>query len=89
MDINREIQTLYQEKRQSQENKVVKEVKNNPTAFYKYANKYRKDTSKIGYLKEGSKHEDDLKKMANILNQLYKSVFTTPKDKPELSLKPP
>ena len=30
VDLDRETQILYQEKRQSEENKVIKEVKNNP-----------------------------------------------------------
>ena len=42
----------------------------------------------IGPLKLRSKCEDDPKKMANILSQQYKSVFTTPKDIPDVSLKP-
>ena len=40
-------------------------------------------------MRVGSKYEDDLKKMANILSQQYKLVFTTPKDVPNVSLKPP
>ena len=39
----------------------------------KYANKYRKYTSKIGPLKVGSEDEDDLKKMTNLISQQYKS----------------
>ena len=39
-------------------------------------------------MKVGSKYVDDLKKMATILSQQYKSVHTTPKGIPE-SLKPP
>ena len=35
------MQTLYKEKRNSEENKVITEVTNNPKAFSKYANKYR------------------------------------------------
>ena len=58
------MQTICKEKRQSEESKVIKEVNNNPKAFYKYANKYRKHTSKIGPLKVGCKYEDDRKKMA-------------------------
>ena len=40
-------------------------------------------------MKVGSKYEHDLMKMAKILTQQYKSVFTTPKDIPDVSLKPP
>ena len=39
-------------------------------------------------MKVGSKYEDDPKKMANIISQQYKSVFTTPKDTPDKLLKP-
>ena len=38
-------------------------------------------------MKVGSKYEDDSKKMANILTQQYKSVFTTPKYIPDVLLK--
>ena len=40
-------------------------------------------------MKVGSIYENDPKKMANILSQQYKSVFTIPKDIPDVSLKPP
>ena len=50
--------------------------------------KYRKYANKTGPLKVGSKYEDDPKKLANILTVKYKSVFTTPKDIPDVSLKP-
>ena len=40
-------------------------------------------------MKVGSKYEDDPRKMANILSQQNKSVFTTPKDIPDVSLKQP
>ena len=43
----------------------------------------------MGLLKVGSKYEDDTKKMASILAQKYKSVFITPKDIPDVSLKLP
>ena len=49
--LNKEIQTLYKEKRHSEENKVMKEVKKNPKEFHKHANKHRRCTSKIGPLK--------------------------------------
>ena len=88
VDLNREMQTLYKEKRNSEENKVITEVTNNPKAFSKYANKYRKYTSKLGPLKAWSKYEDDPKTMTKILTDQYKSVFTTPKDIPVVSLKP-
>ena len=55
IELNWEIKTLYQEKRQSEEKKVIKEDKNNLKAFHKYANKCRKYTSKIVLFKVGSK----------------------------------
>ena len=82
------MQTLYKEKRNSEENKVITKVTNNPKAFSKYVNKYRKYTSKLGPLKAWSKYEDDPKTMTKILTDQYKSVFTTPKDIPVVSLKP-
>ena len=61
----------------------------NHKAFYKYANKCRKYTSKRAPLNIESKNEDDPQKMANILTQLCKSVSTTQKDISDASLKPP
>lgn len=43
------------QKRQKEESKVIKEVKNNPKAFYKYESKYRKSTCKIRSLRETNK----------------------------------
>ena len=63
------MQTLYQVKRQSEKNKVIKKVKNNPKEFNKCANRYRKYTTKIGPWKVGTKYEDDPKKMTNIVSQ--------------------
>ena len=80
---------MVQRNKAPKRTKVIKEVKNNPKAFYKYANTYRKFTSKIGPLKVGSKYEDDPKRMANIIARQYKSVFTIPKDISDVLLKPP
>ena len=64
------------------ERKVAEAIKNNPKAFYAYANRFRKIKSKIGPLKTTNNgiphHESDPRKMAEILSSQYQSVLSTP-----------
>ena len=58
-------------------------MKENPKAFYSFAKSRQKTKTKIGPLKTqhgGKPHfESDPQKMAELLSNQYKSVFTTPK----------
>ena len=58
------------------EKAVTDKVKSNPKAFYSFANKQRTIKTKIGPLKCGETYESDAKKMAEILSDQYRSVFS-------------
>ena len=64
------------------ENKVVSGLKSDPTSFFAYVNSRRKEKSHIGPLKEvrnGTPHYIyDPKRMADMLSNQYKSVFSVP-----------
>ena len=76
---NEEIQQKYKRIRTQEEHKVIVDMQTNLKAFFAYANKNRKIKSQIGPLiNKNGKYDADPKRMANILNQQYKSVFTEP-----------
>ena len=84
-NISVEISHLYHRENWETERRHVGFIKTNPKAFYKYANKHRQIKSKIGPLKQTDEHdtisyESGPKKMAEILNRQYHSVFTVPRD---------
>ena len=58
--------------------KLLREIKSNPKAFFKYANSKRKVKTKIGPLQSGSSLESGPKEMAEILSAQYESVFSSP-----------
>ena len=77
-EINQEIQQCIDTKKQQDETKVINEIKNNPKAFFKYANSNKESRMKIGPLKSGVTFESGPKKMADILSNQYQGVFSTP-----------
>ena len=82
-EINTSIKQLYLKEDLERENKATTKIKSDPKAFYNYANATRKIKTKIGPLKYTSDSgnvtfESGSRKMANILNSQYQSVFTTP-----------
>ena len=79
---NTEIHKFIEAKKLREEAKALKEIKTNPAVFYKYANSTRNTKVKIGPLKQGQTYESGPKKMADILSQQFKSVFSTPQLNP-------
>jgi ribonuclease P/MRP protein subunit RPP40 len=66
-------------KRKKDEAKVTAVLKDDPAAFYKYAARFSKSSSKIGPLKLGEdSHTSDESTMAEVLSNQYKSVFSVP-----------
>ena len=66
--------------RDNQEEEVVTRIKSNPKAFYAYAKKFSKITSRIGPLLDPQSNtlQNDPKSMADILQQQYSKVFSDP-----------
>ena len=83
LEINLSIKQFYSESQKQEEAKAVNNIKTNPKAFYKYANKTRKIKTTIGPLKSTDAsgvitYESGPKKMAEILSKQYQSVFSEP-----------
>ena len=78
--LNEEIQREHQQERERKECEVIEKIKVNPKEFFKYANKTKKTRSKIGPLKLRETCYSGPAKMAKILSDQYKSVFSKPKD---------
>jgi len=78
-EINQGIFNYLTNNKEKQERKAISEIKNNPAAFYKYADSYCKTKSKIGSLRLGDIFVSDSKRMAQILSNQYESVFSQPK----------
>ena len=82
IEINRKIQGYIASKQEKEEERIIKDIKTNTKAFFKYANRKKKGRSTIGPLKNenGVGFERDSKRMAQMLSDQYKSVFSTPKE---------
>jgi len=78
--LNKKLQNQHIEDRMREENKVINNIKACPAAFFKFANKNRKVTTKIGPLKQGNIYENEPKEIAEILSKQYASVFSPPQD---------
>ena len=62
-----------------EEEKILNKIKTNPKVFYAYAKRKSSIKCKIGPLKDScGKLHTDAQKMANILQQQYKRVFSDP-----------
>ena len=78
-DINTKIQGDNEAERERLEMKAIEEIKLNPKAFFKYANKTKKNKSKIGPIRSGNNFYSDPLEMAKILSNQYASVFSKPR----------
>ena len=86
--INSEIQQILTNNQEEQERRIINDIKNNPKAFYKYANSTKESKIMIGPLKSGHTFESGHRQMANILSDQYLSVFSIPRtDLSSLELK--
>ena len=78
--INTKIQYQISKEELDKESKLLKEIANNPKAFYKHADKSRKMHTRIGPLKVADQYVSDPKAMADILSKQYENVFSAPKE---------
>ena len=79
IEVEDKIKISMEEEAKRREIKMLNEIKTNPKALYSYAKRKSKVKSKIGPLEDkDGKLQDDPTKMANILQQQYKSVFSNP-----------
>ncbi len=83
-DLEAQIQESFKAEKKKEEDSVIQNMQDdNKKAFYKYANSKRKSKPSIGPLKtivDKKVHiEDGPKRMADILSNQYRSVFTEPK----------
>ena len=78
-EINKELQAKLLGINEKQEEKAIKDIKENPKAFFKYANNNKQCRTRIGPLKAGDKYVSSPKHMAQILSDQFKSVFSVPK----------
>ena len=79
LDIKIKLRESYKREEESNELKAVDAIKKNPKYFFSYSAKHSKVKSKIGPLLNNSKELiTDKKKMADMLQEQYKSVFSTP-----------
>jgi hypothetical protein len=87
LEIRKELESIeilitdsHSAKRKKEEAKVTAVLQENPAAFYKYAAKFSKTTSKIGPLKvDKDTHTSEESSMAELLSTQYKSVFSVPR----------
>ena len=83
-EIHEKIRESIVEQQLEQELRAVKSIKENPRFFYSYSKKYAKCRTNIGPLLDSeNKLQNDPKKMADLLQEQYSSVFSDPacKDK--------
>ena len=79
--IEAEIAKCYNDKRSKEEEKVIGEIKSDPTVFFNYAKKYIKTKESIGPImdKNGNIHWN-CKNIADLLKDQYRSVFSKPRE---------
>lgn len=78
-EVEEKIKQSIEDETRRKEIKMLLDIKNNPKIFYSYAKRKRNVKSKIGPLEgDDGKLYDDPVKMANILQNQYKSVFSNP-----------
>ena len=81
-DLNTRIKESIQQQELSKETNVLEKIKENPRYFYSYAKRFSKRPSTIGpLLNDKNELEADPKKMADLLQQQYSSVFSDSKCK--------
>ncbi len=79
-DIEKSLQKSYRSQRDFNEGKAVDAIKTNSKYFYSYAKKFSKVKSSIGPLMNSTNNlVSGPQKMAEILSEQYKSVFSEPK----------
>jgi len=81
IDIELKLQNSYANERKTQELDAISKIKVNPKYFYSYAKRFSKTKPKVGPLMDPTTNQltDNNTRMANILQDQYKSVFTKPK----------
>ena len=78
-EIEKTLQKSYRNQRDLNEKKAVDAIKTNAKYFYSYSKKFSKVKSNIGPLMDNSNNlESGPQKMAEILSEQYKSVFSEP-----------
>ena len=76
-ELNTTILAREKELKDEEEERITSRIKENSKAFYSYVNRNRNVKSKIGPLKCGvNTYTSDSKKMAEILNKQYESMFS-------------
>ena len=91
VDIELELQKSHIRERLVQERDAASKIKSNPKYFYGYAKKFSKTKPKVGPLinpKTETLTSDNCE-MADILQDQYKSIFTTPKSNYDFLGQPP
>ena len=78
-EIQNQIKNSVLQRTRSDEQAALQAIKSDPKAFYKYAKKFKKSKSQIKLLakKDGS-ITSDVKEMANLFQEQFKSVFSDP-----------
>ena len=71
---------MYRKSASTAEKKACEAIKLNPKYFFSYAKRYSKTKARVGPLfdKTTNNYVSDSKKMADILQKQYQSVFSTP-----------
>ena len=73
------LQASYKSQHENEEKTAVEAIKDNPKFFYAYAKDKHKLPSTVGpFLDEDGRYVSDPRKLANMLSNQYKSVFSTP-----------
>lgn len=87
-EIHTKIKASIEDQRIEEERRAVQAIKKNPRYFFSYCKKHAKSKSNIGPLLDPeNKLQNDPKKMANLLQNQYSSVFSDPKSKKKKSPK--
>ena len=78
-EIETKLKESYEKEREHEENKALMAIKTNPKYFHSYAQKKLKSRAKIGPLEDqNGELVENPEKMANMLEEQYKSVYSEP-----------
>ena len=83
LDLEEKILLSHQEEQAQTEKRAVEMIKENPKYFFAYAKSKSTLKVRIGPLKQDGELHGDNHEMANVLNNQYKAMFSTPRYQPD------
>ena len=78
--LDNKLNSKKEEKRVSEEERVIEKIKTDSKAFYRYVKSKSVIRTKIGPLKHNGKLTDNIKEMCDILSNQYENICSVPRD---------